>query len=74
MAYQVGRKHSATLRSIAMLTLGLLPFLMLITTPASHLTALLAVILHVAGLFAARWLFFAEAEHVQALYYDRHSS
>ena len=28
-----------------------------------------ALLAHVAGLMAFRWLFFAEAEHVQALYY-----
>jgi sulfite dehydrogenase (quinone) subunit SoeC len=29
----------------------------------------LAAVLHLAGAFAARWLFFAEAEHVVGLYY-----
>ena len=28
-----------------------------------------ALLLHLAGMIAFRWLFFAEAEHVQALYY-----
>ena len=28
-----------------------------------------ALLSHVAGMLALRWLFFAEAEHVQALYY-----
>jgi len=31
----------------------------------------LALIGHVVGMLALRWLFFAEAEHVQALYYGR---
>ncbi len=30
-----------------------------------------ALAAHVAGMLALRWLFFAEAEHVQALYYGR---
>jgi len=31
----------------------------------------LALILHLGGAFASRWLFFAEAEHVVGLYYQR---
>ncbi len=33
---------------------------------------IVAVILlsHIVGLFAQRWLFFAQAEHVVGLYYD----
>ncbi len=31
----------------------------------------LALVAHVAGMLALRWLFFAEAEHVQALYYGK---
>ena len=30
-----------------------------------------ALLLHIAGVLALRWLFFAEAEHVQALYYGQ---
>jgi DMSO reductase anchor subunit len=30
-----------------------------------------ALLVHLAGMLALRWLFFAEAEHVQALYYGR---
>lgn len=73
MAYQVARKHSFALRGIAMLTIGLVPFLILVVLPVGHAVAALALLLHVVGLFAARWLFFAEAEHVQALYYGRHT-
>jgi sulfite dehydrogenase (quinone) subunit SoeC len=32
---------------------------------------LLAVLTHVAGILASRWLFFAEAEHVVGLYYGK---
>ena len=73
MAFQVGRKHSWTLRVISVLTIGVVPILILLALPAGHVAAALALILHVLGLFAARWLFFAEAEHVQALYYGRHA-
>lgn len=73
MAFEVGRKHSWTLRVIAVLTLGIVPILILLALPAGYVAASLALVLHVLGLFAARWLFFAEAEHVQALYYGRHA-
>lgn len=72
MAYSVGRKHAATLRVIALLTIGILPFLILTLTPAGHVTGAIALLMHVVGLMASRWLFFAEAEHVQALYYGHH--
>jgi DMSO reductase anchor subunit len=32
----------------------------------------LALVSHLLGMLALRWLFFAEAQHVQALYYGRH--
>jgi DMSO reductase anchor subunit len=72
MAHEVGRKHAEKLRVIALLCACILPAILLLLTPAGHTTAAIAVILHLIGLFAARWLFFAEAEHVVALYYDRH--
>ncbi len=72
MAHEIGRKHATKLRSIAVLGAGILPALLLLATPPGHATALIALILHLVGLFAARWLFFAEAEHVVALYYDRY--
>ena len=46
------------------------PVLLLIL-PFHHLWALLAVVSHVAGVLVARWLFFAEAEHVVGLYYGK---
>ena len=33
--------------------------------------AIIAVLSHVIGVFASRWLFFAEAEHVVGLYYGK---
>ena len=32
---------------------------------------IIALLSHIAGMLALRWLFFAEAEHVQALYYGQ---
>lgn len=69
-AYQVGRKHATKLRSIAMLLGFVLPFSLLIL-PFAHVLALVAVISHLAGVAASRWLFFAEAEHVVGLYYGK---
>jgi DMSO reductase anchor subunit len=32
------------------------------------------VLTHVVGIFASRWLFFAQAEHVVGLYYGKRSA
>ena len=69
-AYTVGRKHSLKLRVISMVLFAGLP-LVLLLLPFSHLLAVVAVLSHVAGALAARWLFFAEAEHVVGLYYGK---
>ena len=71
MAFQVGRKHVDKLRMISVVCIGLFPAILLLALPTGHLTALLAVILHVIGVAASRWLFFAQAEHVVASYYGR---
>jgi len=71
MVHIVGRKHAQKLRSISIVTLGLLPIAILLFLPFSHLLALVAVASHLIGLLVARWLFFAEAEHVVGLYYDQ---
>ena len=67
----VGRKHSLKLRVIAFALAFVLPVLILTLPPFSHALAALAILSHVAGVFAARWLFFAEAEHVVGLYYGK---
>jgi len=71
MVFVVGRKHAQKLRAIATVTLGLFPVAVLLALPASLLVTLVAIASHVLGLFVARWLFFAEAEHVVGLYYDK---
>lgn len=66
----VGRKHSLKLRIIA----GVLAFglpIVLLLLPFGHVLAAFAVISHIAGVTVARWLFFAEAEHVVGLYYGK---
>lgn len=71
MVHVVGRKHALKLRIIAIFCLGLIPIVILASASLNHISALLVVILHIIGLFIARWLFFAEAEHVVGLYYDK---
>lgn len=66
----VGRKHSKKLRLISLGLMTALPMILLLL-PFSHITALLAVISHTAGVLTSRWLFFAEAEHVVGLYYGQ---
>jgi sulfite dehydrogenase (quinone) subunit SoeC len=71
MVHVVGRKHARRLRILALAGAVLLPMLALILAAGTVLGWGLAVLLHLAGMLAARWLFFAEAEHVVGLYYGR---
>jgi len=71
MVHVIGRKHSFKLRVIAALCLGVIPVALLGLFQIDHLSVLLIITLHVIGLFISRWLFFAEAEHVVGLYYDK---
>lgn len=66
----IGRKHATKLRIIALVLMAALPVLLLLL-PFNHFLATLAVLAHVAGVLAARWLFFAQAEHVVGLYYGK---
>ncbi|MDP2578916.1 DmsC/YnfH family molybdoenzyme membrane anchor subunit [Shimia thalassica] len=68
MMYVVGRKHAQKLRVTALLLMSVVPAILL-ALPVPHLFGLLAVLSHIAGVAASRWLFFAEAEHVVGLYY-----
>ncbi len=71
MVYKVGRKHVQKLRVIAIFLMGLVPVAILVLLPTNHYMAGVAVISHIMGLFTSRWLFFAQAEHVVGLYYDK---
>ncbi len=71
MVHIVGRKHSQKLRMIAVAAIGVIPVLLLLLLPQSLIVTLIALASHVIGVFASRWLFFAEAEHVVGLYYNR---
>lgn len=70
MVHVIGRKHAHKLRVIAFSLAVLVPVALLVL-PASYLTIGLAVIAHISGMLAQRWLFFAEAEHVVGLYYGK---
>ena len=70
--YVIGRKHALKLRIIAILLMVILPVALLIL-PFSHVGAAFAVVSHLMGVLTARWLFFAEAEHVVGLYYGAHT-
>ncbi|MCQ0091797.1 DmsC/YnfH family molybdoenzyme membrane anchor subunit [Roseovarius sp. M141] len=68
----VGRRHAQKLRAIAFVLGYLLPILLLgLPLPLPHVAAALAVLSHITGILASRWLFFAEAEHVVGLYYGK---
>ena len=66
----IGRKHATKLRVIALGLMVVVPVILLLV-PFSHIAGGLAVLAHVAGVFTARWLFFAQAEHVVGLYYGK---
>ena len=70
MIHVVGRKHARKLRLIAVTLSAILPFLLLLLPASPPLFTLIAA-LHLIGAAAARWLFFAEAEHVVGLYYGQ---
>ena len=69
MIYVVGRKHATKLRWIALALATLAPAVLLLL-PGVWAVGLAAVC-HLIGALAARWLFFAEAEHVVGLYYGK---
>ncbi|MCB2128768.1 MAG: dimethyl sulfoxide reductase anchor subunit [Rhodobacteraceae bacterium] len=71
MIHVVGRKHSRRLRWIAVIFASVLPLLIMLFVPPVPPVVAVAALLHLAGAFVARWLFFAEAEHVVGLYYGQ---
>ena len=75
MVFKIGRKHGKKLRYISMGLGFVLPFILLVLAgffgAPLIMCAILAFGFHMTGLFVERWLFFAEAEHVVALYYGK---
>jgi sulfite dehydrogenase (quinone) subunit SoeC len=72
MIHVVGRKHARKLRLLALIFAGVIPAFLLALVHHGWLPVALAAFSHLVGAFAARWLFFAEAEHVVGLYYGAH--
>jgi DMSO reductase anchor subunit len=72
MAFQVGRNRARALRRVAVLAGALLPALLvllaLVTGPLAALLVI-AVLVHLGGMLAERWLFFAEARHAVSSFY-----
>ncbi|MDE2305055.1 MAG: dimethyl sulfoxide reductase anchor subunit [Gammaproteobacteria bacterium] len=74
MGFRVARRHAAKLRRLTLLIAFLLPFgfsMIASLTPWSLVACTLALAFAAVGMFVERWLFFAEATHVSALYYGR---
>ncbi len=71
MVYVVARKHVLKLRLIALLMGYLLPLLLAGLSGRLFELQITALVSHIIGILTQRWLFFAEAEHVVGLYYDK---
>lgn len=79
MGFQVGRKHAARLRNIAIWAGFLIPAILIDTTiflPVifQPFLAIPAAAVMTAGVIAERWLFFAEAKHTVTLFYGAGSA
>ena len=72
MVHRIGRKHARKLRIIALFLGMAFPLTLAFVAMGAGQPAILFLIAFVcmmAGLFAERWLFFAEARHAVSLYY-----
>lgn len=72
MVFRIGRKHAQKVHRLAFNGAFIFPLLCLCLVMAVPSTApllLAALLIHLLGVAASRWLFFAEAEHVVSLYY-----
>jgi sulfite dehydrogenase (quinone) subunit SoeC len=70
MIFVVGRKHAQKLRGIALGFAVVIPAFMILILP-NIWGFCLAAVCHLIGAITARWLFFAEAEHVVGLFYGK---
>lgn len=70
MGFRIARKHADILRILSLTLIAFVPALLLLL-PFNHFFAILAVLAHGVGVVTARWLFFAQAEHVVSLYYGQ---
>lgn len=70
MTFDIGRARAFQLRRIGAVLGYAVPLVLALLAPLLGAWLLVpALLAHVAGMLALRWLFFAEAEHVQAIYY-----
>lgn len=73
MAFEVGRKRARALRRVAVGAGAVLPFLLILLAlygaVAPPALLVLALAIHITGMLAERWLFFAEARHAVASFY-----
>lgn len=73
MGFVVARRHASRLRVLALILGGAIPCALVLFAAGSAIALGAAVMVHMAGVFVERWLFFAEAKHVVSLYYgDQH--
>ncbi|MBG1232608.1 dimethyl sulfoxide reductase anchor subunit family protein [Aestuariivirga litoralis] len=70
MGFAVARKHARRLQFLCTLLLDIAFFLTLFSPKVPYLVMLVAPLLLLAA-WVERWLFFAEAEHVSALFYGK---
>lgn len=74
MGFRIGRRHSRALRRIALIGGGALPLLALAASLRIESGAIafliIAILVHLIGVLAERWLFFAEARHAVMSYYE----
>lgn len=72
MIYQLGRDRARALRRLAWSLGAILPVVLVaigVYVGAAGLFLVLAILTHIAGMLAERWLFFAEAEHAVGAFY-----
>ncbi len=80
MGFRVARKHAQKLRIYALLAGFIVPLVLCLAVaavangPAAAILAFLAAAVAMFGMLIERWLFFAEAQHVAALYYGADSA
>ena len=70
MVFRIGRGRASQLK-IVVIVLMLLQIAILGIAPAGHIMAAIVILLHLASTLTARWLFFAESEHLVSLYYNK---
>lgn len=71
MVYVIARKHAVKLRVISFILAYVVPMVLAMISGPAFGSYIIALVAHIVGLLAQRWLFFAEAEHVVGLYYGK---